>query len=134
MGLRIEELLSITPDNITTNNDHINIHFTDFKNSNPRDVVLMDKKAISLLQLHLILAGDKVFDISADRFNRYLKKLAGLAFKEKRVSLYDADKDKNQPYFIKDVITSHCIRRYAIINNIDKYGIDVARAFSGHTN
>lgn len=134
LGIRIAELLSITPESVRFNGDHVEIHFSDFKHSKARDIILMDDKAIGLLKKHIANAGDTIYNISADVFNRNLKKLAELAFKEKKVTLYNTDLDENATYLIKDVITSHCIRRYAIINNIAKYGIDVAKTFSGHTN
>ena len=134
IGIRIEELLSLMSDNITFNGDHAEIHFTDFKHSTGRDVILMDEKAIALLKHHINMAGEKIYDISASTFNRNLKKLATLALSKKRVTLYSVDIDDNQTHLIEKVITSHCIRRYAIIHNIAKYGIDVAKTFSGHSN
>lgn len=135
IGIRIEELLSITPEGIEFNIDHVDIHFTDFKHGKPRDVILMDEKGIQLLNLHVKDAGDEtIYNISPAIFNRNLKKLCQLALGEKKVTLYSADKDKNITYAIHDVITSHCIRRYAIISIIAKYGIDVAKTFSGHSN
>jgi len=135
IGLRIEEFLSITTDSIHINRDHIEIHFTDFKHSNARNVVLMDKHPIAILKKHMAGKYGEVYrGITPDNFNDNLEMLAKLALGEKKVTLYNTDKEENITHNISDVITSHCIRRYAIINNIAKYGIDIAKTFSGHTN
>jgi integrase len=135
IGIRIDELLNIKKNNVHFNGDHVSIHFTDFKHSKPRDVVIIDSKAMNLMNKFVASANeDKLFTISPEIFNRNLKKLAQLAFDDKKVYLYSTKKEKDITFTISDVITSHCIRRYAIIRNIGLYGIDVARTFSGHTN
>ena len=135
IGLRIDELLNIKKTNVTFSDEYCSIHFTDFKNSKGRDVLLMDSKAIKMMRIFVSQSGeDKLFLISPEIFNRNLKKLAKLAFDDKSVHLYDIKKEKDVKYKIREIITSHCIRRYAIIRNIGLYGIDVARTFSGHSN
>ncbi len=134
IGIRVDELLNIKKGNITFFNNHVIIHFTDFKNSKARDVVLMDRKAIDLLKFYVKTSGeDKLVVFSVETFNNNLKKLAQLAFDGKSVYLYNTKKENDVKYIISDIISSHCIRRYAIIKNIEKYGIDVARTFSGHS-
>lgn len=135
IGLRIDELLNIRKTNVAFKDDYCTIHFIDYKNSKARDVILMDVKAIKMMKRFVLEAQeDKLFLISPEIYNRNLKKIAKLAFDNKAVYLYSTSKEDLVKHKIKDVITSHCIRRYAIIRNIGLYGIDIARTFSGHTN
>ncbi len=133
-GLRINELLSIRKQNITSNDDHLSVRFTESKNSRPRDVVLMDTRAIEIVQHYMTTKGDYLNRMADTFFNRNLREITRLALKDKATFIYNAKEERDIKHIIADVITSHSIRRYAVIRNIELYGIDVARTFSGHKN
>ncbi len=133
-GLRINELLSIRKQNITFNDDHLSVRFTDFKNNRSRDVVLMDTRAIEIVQHYMGTKGDYLCRMDDTFFNRNLRAITKLALKDKSTYIYNAKAENDVKHIIADVITSHSIRRFAVIRNIELYGIDVARSFSGHKN
>ncbi len=133
-GLRINELLSIRKQNITFNGDHLSVRFTDFKNNRSRDVVLMDTRAIKTVRHYMTTKGDYLNRMDDTFFNRNLREITKLALKDKATFIYNAKAEDDLKHIIADVITSHSIRRFAVIRNIELYGIDVARTFSGHKN
>ncbi len=136
LGLRVEELLNIKKDNITLNKQYLSIRFVEYKKSISRDVILVDAKAIYMVKRYLVEDDETDYLWKGNRsaFNRNLKTLASKSFKDKTVFLYSTSKQDEEKYIIKDIISSHCIRRFAITRNIERYGIDVARTFSGHQN
>jgi integrase len=134
-GLRISELLNIKVDNVTVHPTHTAIRFVEYKKSVYRDVVLIDKKGIEIVNWYIQNAtGDYLWKMGATTFNDLLKDLAELAFGDSTTYLFNVDKQDEEKYMIRKTISSHCIRRYAIHRNINLYGIDIARSFSGHTN
>ena len=134
-GLRISDLVNIKIDNINTQPNHISVRFLEQKSGEYRYVVLLDKKGIEIVKHYIYQATDDfLWKIGTTTFNDLLKDLAELCFGDKTTYLYDVDKSEEKPYIIRKVISSHCIRRYAITRNINLYGIDVARSFSGHSN
>lgn len=134
-GLRISELLNIKVDNIKSQSTHITLRFLEYKKQVHRNVVLIDKKGMEIVQWYIHNAsGDYLWKIGATTFNDLLKDLAEIAFGDKTTYLYNVEMGDEEKVLIKKVISSHCIRRYAIHRNINMYGIDVARSFSGHTN
>ena len=133
-GLRVNELLSIRKQNITFNGDHLSVKFTDFKSTRSRDVVLMDKKAIEIVHSYMNTKGDYLNKMDDTFFNNNLRAITELALHDKSTFIYNAKEEKDVKHEIAKVITSHSIRRYAVIRNIELYGIDVARTFSGHKN
>jgi len=135
IGLRIGELISVVKDNITFNDEYVSIHFTDFKNSSGRDVILMDKKGIELLRNHIYDSPyELVYKMSKSKFAYHLKRIAALALGDKAITLYNINTEENESHKIREIISSHSIRRYAIIENIGEYGITVAMTQSGHNN
>ena len=56
-------------------------------------------------------------------------------FKDATVKIYKITTAYTKYLDVKkcDAISSHAFRRFAIERNISKYGIDVARSFSGHS-
>ena len=133
-GLRINELLSIRKQNITFNGDHLSVRFRDSKNKKSRDVVLTDPKGIEIVKKYMNTQGDYLCRMDDSFYNKFLKEITRLALGEKATYIYNAKEEKELKHELADKITSHSIRRYAVIRNIELYGIDVARTFSGHKN
>lgn len=137
IGLRIGEILTIEKDNITIADDCIYIRFAEHKNDKERTVVVVDADAINIIKKYVNESGNNYLWSFHHHnwFNVVLRDIAKKVFKEEIVKIY-----KNQLTgmgYVKvlkyKAISSHSFRRFAIERNIVKYGIDVARQFSGHS-
>ena len=137
IGLRIGEILTIEKDNITIADDCIYIRFAEHKNDTERTVVVVDADAIDIIKKYVNEDGNNYLWSfhHYNWFNVVLRDIAKKVFKEEKVKIY-----KNQLTgmgYVKvlkyNAISSHSFRRFAIERNIVKYGIDVARQFSGHS-
>lgn len=135
IGLRINELLLVKKANVEFNTDHIVIKFYEQKKNDIRQILIVDQKGIELLEQYSSQSqSDYLFNISSTVFNNNLKRLAKLVgmtepveFKKNyRTETITITKPKWK------LITSHALRRYAVNQNVVKYGIDIARQFSGH--
>ncbi len=136
IGLRIGEILTIEKDNISIEDDVVYIRFAEHKNSKERSVVVVDQEARSIIKKYLN-GGEDRYMWSFQHYNWFnvvLRDIAKDVFKEETVKIY-----KNRLTGMEYVnvlkykaISSHAFRRFAIERNIVKYGIDVARTFSGH--
>ncbi len=136
IGLRIGEILTIEKDNIRIESDCLYIRFVEHKKNKERTIIIVDKPVIDIIKTYIYRAeGSYLWSFqNHDWFNVVLRKIAVEVFKEETVKVY-----KNRLSGMKYVevlkssaISSHAFRRYAIERNIAKYGIDVARTFSGH--
>jgi integrase len=136
IGLRIGEILTIEKDNIRIDADCVYIRFAEHKKDKERTVVVVDKEAINIIKKYLNRGEDKYMWSFQHHnwFNVVLRNIAKDVYKEEKVKIY---KNRMTGMEYVDVlksnaITSHAFRRFAIERNIVKYGIDVARQFSGH--
>lgn len=136
IGLRIGELLTIEKSNVRIAPDAVFIRFAEHKNNKERTVVIVEKQAIEIIKKYINRGeGNYLWSFQKHNwFNVVLRNIAKEVFKEETVKIY-----KNQLTGMKYVkvlkstaISSHAFRRFAIERNIVKYGIDVARNFSGH--
>ncbi|MGI5914150.1 MAG: hypothetical protein ACOX5K_05445 [Bacteroidales bacterium] len=162
IGLRITEILNIYIENITlktyryditnipindiidkrgfenaANFDYCEIKFLETKKSKSRTIILAGTEQINIINKRIKnKKTGKLFTFKYDSFKGYLRKLCKEVFKEETIQLFIAKKGKQDIKTVlkSDVITSHALRRYAIQKNIAKYGVEVARQFSGHTN
>lgn len=135
IGLRINELLKIKKANITFNDGHISIKFLEQKKSDIREVVILDNKAITLISHYCYKSNDDyLFNMYVNVFNNNLKALArlsGMTEPFEYIKKYRTDDvTLSKPKW--KLISSHSIRRYAVNQNVARYGIDIARQFSGH--
>jgi integrase len=136
LGLRIGELLTIKKDNIKIASDCIYIRFAEHKKNKERTVVIVDNEAIDIIKKYCDESDNYLWSFhNHNWFNTVLRDIAKKVFKEEKVKIY-----KNRLTGMEYVevlkykaISSHSFRRFAIERNIVKYGIDVARQFSGHS-
>jgi integrase len=136
LGLRIGELLTIEKDNIKIADDCVFIRFAEHKKDKERTVVIVDQQAIAIIKKYVTEADNYLWSFhNHNWFNVVLRDIAKEVFKEEKVKIY-----KNRLTGMEYVevlkskaISSHAIRRFAIERNIVKYGIDVARSISGHS-
>ena len=89
-GLRISELCGIHKDNIEVNGNHIAIQFTEFKKNKSRSIVLVDPKAMQLIEYYMACTIDVLFNTDKNRFNADLHKLAKQVFKVEVIYLHNA--------------------------------------------
>lgn len=132
IGLRVSEFVGIQKSNVTFHPNYIEIKFSEWKKNTTRTVVLVDLKAIELIRGYLLGASGILFDVHRTKFNTMLKALAKDVFKEEKIILHDGEKNITVEYLKAKKISSHAIRRYAVQQNIVKYGVDTAKTFSGH--
>lgn len=132
IGLRVSEFVGIKKGNITINPTHIEIKFSEYKKNITRTVVIVDKKAMGLIKKYMMNDSSLVFDINRNTFNTQLKALGKDVFKEEKISLHSGETNSEKDYLKAERISSHAIRRYAVQQNIIKYGVDTAKTFSGH--
>ncbi len=132
IGLRIGELINIHKDSITIFPKYVEIQFTEWKKTKTRSVVVVDRKAIELIQYHMKITDNKLFNINKDMFNTRLHNMAEEVFNDEVIYLHSAEYNKDIEYRKADKVASHCMRRYAIQRNIALYGVDVSKTFSGH--
>jgi len=136
LGLRIGELLTIKKDNIKIAPDCIYIRFAEHKKNKERTVVIVDKEAIDIIRKYCDESDSYLWSFHHHNwFNTVLRDIAKKVFKEEKVEIY---KNRLTGMEYAEVlkykaISSHSFRRFAIERNIVKYGIDVARQFSGHS-
>lgn len=138
IGLRISEILGLLKDNVVSQSDGtVEIKFNEFKKKKERTIIIVNQDAINIINEHLHAdKSEKLFGINNyHTFTQALKKIAKDVFKEETIKLYTVNTSINDYQTVKkcDAISSHAFRRFAIQQNIVKYGIDVARTFSGHT-
>jgi integrase len=138
IGLRISELLSIKFSKVEFNPDYVVINFIETKKNKSRSIVIVDKTAIDIIDEYMLnCKGELLFDCFKDysAFNYSLKKLAKFAFEEAKIEVFRMQ--KNNPIYaeklLNKVISSHAIRRYAIQKNLVKYGVELAKSYSGHS-
>jgi len=135
VGLRIGEILTIDKRNIKIN-DVCEIEFKEHKKDRPRTVVIVDKEAIDIIRKYCDESDSYLWSFHHHNwFNTVLRDIAKKVFKEEKVEIY---KNRLTGMEYAEVlkykaISSHSFRRFAIERNIVKYGIDVARQFSGHS-
>jgi len=137
IGLRIGELLTIEKSNIKITDDAVYIRFAEHKKDKERTVVIVDKKAIAIIRKYVNRGEDKyLWSFQKHNwFNVVLRNIAEEVFKKETVNIYK-NRLTGMEYvevLKSNAISSHSFRRFAIERNIVKYGIDVARTFSGHT-
>jgi integrase len=136
LGLRIGELLTIEKDNIKIADDCVYIRFAEHKKDKERTVVIVDQQAIAIIKKYVNEADNYLWSFHKHNwFNVVLRDIAKEVFKEEKVKIY-----KNRLTGMEYVevlkskaLSSHAFRRFAIERNIVKYGIDVARSISGHS-
>lgn len=135
LGLRISELLRIEKENITVKYDSVEIKFLETKKSKSRTVILLEEEQ-EIIKKRLSNSSKKIFNISYDVFKVHFKNLCKGVFKDETVQLFIAKRNvqKINNVLKSNAITSHALRRYAIQRNIARYGVEVARQFSGHSN
>jgi integrase len=136
IGLRIGEILTIEKGNVRIADDCIYIRFAEHKKDKERTVVVVEQDAINIIKKYINRGGDNFMWSFQHHnwFNVVLRNIAKDVFKEETVKIY---KNRLTGMEYVDVlksnaISSHAFRRFAIERNIVKYGIDVARTFSGH--
>ncbi len=136
IGLRIGEILTIKIGNVHIADDCIYIRFAEHKKDKERIVVVVDQEAINIIKKYANRGEDEYLWSFQHHnwFNVVLRNIAKDVFKEETVKIY---KNRLTGMEYVDVlksnaISSHAFRRFAIERNIVKYGIDVARTFSGH--
>lgn len=143
VGLRISDMINIIPKNITFDSDSVTIKFIEEKNNTVRDVVIVDFEAIEILKERnkiAIISNNKTLWTFKEYkyFDYILKKVAAKVFKEETTELYKVDLDDKKSEFqsVKKskAISSHAFRRFAVEQNVYKYGYDTARQLSGHKN
>jgi integrase len=136
LGLRIGELLTIKKDNIKFTTDCIYIRFAEHKKNKERTVVIVDKEAIDIIKKYCDETDNYLWSFHHHNwFNTVLRDIAKKVFKEEKVKIYK-NRLTGMEYvevLKSNAISSHSFRRFAIERNIVKYGIDVARQFSGHS-
>lgn len=132
IGLRVSDFVGIKKGNITFNPTYVEIKFSEFKKNITRTVVVVDQKAIELIKKYMMNDSLFIFDIDRNTFNDKLKALAKDVFKEEKVLLHSGETNSINEYLKAKRISSHAIRRYAVQQNIIKYGVDTAKTFSGH--
>jgi integrase len=137
LGLRIGEILTIEKDNVAIDDDSVYIRFAEHKKSKERTVILVDDEPIALVKKYISRSNDKYLWSFQNHnwFNVVIRNIAQEVFKNETVNVYK-NTTKNSDYLpvLKyKAISSHSFRRYAIERNIVKYGIDVARSLSGHS-
>jgi integrase len=137
IGLRIGELLTVEKDNVKFDNDCVYIRFAEHKKKQERTVVVVDKQAINIMKKYVNRGVERYLWSFQHHnwFNVVLRNIAKEVFKEETVRVYK-NTIRGVGYvdlFKYNAISSHSFRRFAIERNIVKYGIDVARTFSGHT-
>ena len=135
VGLRINEFLKLKKSNLTFNDDHISIRFYEQKKNDIREIIIIDKKAIDIIRQYSNQSKTEfVFNLYVNVFNNSLKTLARLTGMTEPVDYIKNYRTKivtlTEPKW--KLISSHAIRRYAVNQNVVRYGIDVARQFSGH--
>ena len=128
-------MLNLKKGNIILSEDHILINFLEEKKNDIRQVVLIDDQAIEvLMEYYTNTTTDYLFNLKVNVFNNNLKKLAKLAKITEEVECVKNYRTRTishkKPKW--ELISSHTIRRFAVNQNVAKYGIDVARQFSGH--
>lgn len=137
IGLRIGELLTVEKDNVKFDRDCVYIRFAEHKKKQERTVVVIDKQAINIINKYVNRGIERYLWSFQHHnwFNVVLRNIAKEVFKEETVRVY-----KNTisgvgyvDLFKYNAISSHSFRRFAIERNIVKYGIDVARSMSGHS-
>jgi integrase len=130
-------LLTIEKSNIKIASDAVYIRFAEHKKDKERTVVIVDKQAIGIIKKYVNRSEEKyLWSFQKHNwFNVVLRNIAKDVFKEETTNVY-----KNRLTGMEYVevlkskaISSHSFRRFAIERNIVKYGIDVARTFSGHS-
>jgi integrase len=134
IGLRISEILNIQKENITVLPDCAEIRFIESKKSKERTIIVVEPSGIDVIIKHLEF--DKLWKIKTyDKFDYAIKKIAKKVFGEETIKIYKIDTANSDYVEVKkcDAISSHAIRRFAIEHNIVRYGIDVARSYSGHS-
>lgn len=137
IGLRIGELLTIEKSNIKIAADAVYIRFAEHKKDKERTVVIVDKQATNIIRKY-VNRGEGKYLWSFQKhnwFNVVLRNIAKEVFKKETVNVYK-NRLTGMEYvevLKSNAISSHSFRRFAIERNIVKYGIDVARTFSGHT-
>ena len=136
IGLRIGEILTIEKGNVRIADDSVYIRFAEHKKDKERTVVIVDQEARSIIKKYLNGSEDKyIWSFQHHNwFNVVLRNIAKDVFKEETVKIYK-NRLTGMEYvnvLKSNAISSHAFRRFAIERNIVKYGIDVARTFSGH--
>lgn len=136
IGLRIGELLTIEKSNVRIAPDAVFIRFAEHKNDKERTVVIVEKQAIGIIKKYINRGeGNYLWSFHKHNwFNVVLRNIAKEVFKEETVKIYK-NRLTGMEYIEvlkSNAISSHAFRRFAIERNIVKYGIDVARNFSGH--
>jgi integrase len=135
VGLRISEVLGIQKENIICNSDCIEIRFLETKkNKNTeRSIIIVEPEGINVIKKHMLNAELWCFR-KYSTFDKHIKLIAAKVFKDETIKVFKVDTENSEYQTIKKskLISSHAIRRLAIETNIVRYGIDVARSFSGH--
>jgi integrase len=137
IGLRIGELLTIEKSNIKIDADAVFIRFAEHKKDKERTVVIVDTQATGIIKKY-VNRGDGNYLWSFQKhnwFNVVLRNIAKEVFKKETTKVYK-NRLTGMEYvelLKSNAISSHSFRRFAIERNIVKYGIDVARTFSGHS-
>ena len=137
IGLRINELLNVRKDDIIFKPDYVTMKIAEEKTGNTRIIVVNQKEAITAIQYFYNNDNEYPFKISVvSNFNRRLKKLAKNAGLDEEVILnksVDREYKSTKPKPLHKLISSHAIRRYAIQQNLVKYGTVLTKNYSGHS-
>ena len=136
IGLRIGELLTVEKDNIRIEDNCIYIRFAEHKKNKERTIIIIDPEAIKVIRKYCKASeGKYLWSFQHHNwFNVVLRNIAKAVFKKETVKIYK-NRLAGMEYIDvlkSNAISSHAFRRFAIERNIVKYGIDVARTFSGH--
>jgi integrase len=136
IGLRIGELLTTLKDNISVDNTRtMYIRFAEHKKSKERTIVIVDAEVISIIEKYMNNEGQYLWSFCGHNwFNVVLQDIAKEVFKDECIQIYKHTIQGQGYQNIKksEAISSHAFRRFGIERNIVKFGMDVARTFSGH--
>jgi integrase len=131
-GLRISDLLNLKPENIDLNRKEIKL--TTIKTEQYLTIPIIDI-AVPILEKYVDRIGTKVFDISAQKFNDYLKELGEVTGIHKLVTRVSYSDGKRLDYSIPKykLMTSHICRR-TYITELLKRGVpaEIIMQATGH--
>jgi integrase len=137
IGLRIGEILTILKDNVRIEPDAVYIRFAEHKNTKERTIVIIDIDVINIIKKYVNKGtGRYLWTFQRHNwFNVVLRNISMAVFEQETVNVYKNTVAVTDyiPVLKYNAISSHSFRRYAIERNIVKYGIDVARTMSGHS-
>lgn len=136
IGLRVSEICNIKKEFIVLGEDYDVVKIYEKKKKRYRELPIVDATCKEIIRKYINTNNDYLFNIVKNTFINHHRQFMVKVFEEEYVTTIKTLGTTTDEHKVEKrlLVSNHSYRRYAITNTGKKYGLEVVKQFSGHTN